>query len=100
VATAYTRHSREMVDEEHLMAGRETLWHAVRWPLVLIVIAVLGIGVAFLLDQTSGPTRELALTIGAPSLTLLLPVGVLWLLVAVITFTWRRRRHNRRGLES
>ncbi len=74
------------------MAGRETLWHAVRWPLVLIAIAGTGVGVAFLLDQTSGPSRELALTIGAPSLTLLLPGGVLWLLVAVIAFAWHRHR--------
>jgi hypothetical protein len=68
-----------------IKAGRETLWHAVRWPLVLIAMVGTGIGVAFLLDQTSGPTREWTLTIGAPSLTLLLPGGVLWLLVAVIT---------------
>ncbi|HYZ08369.1 MAG TPA: hypothetical protein VE709_07210 [Pseudonocardiaceae bacterium] len=76
------------------MAGRETLWRAVRWPLVLIVIASIGVGVAFLLDQTSGRTREWALTIGAPSLTFLLPGGVLWLLIAVIAFTWRRRRRR------
>ncbi len=74
------------------MAGRETLWRAVRGPLVLIAIAGTGVGVAFLLDQTSGPARELALTIGAPSLALLLPGGVLWLLVAVIAFAWRRYR--------
>ena len=36
--------------------------------------------------------REWALTVGAPSLTLLLPGGVLWLLVAVIAFAWRRHR--------
>ncbi len=81
------------------MAGRETLWWAVRWPLLLIAIAGTGVGVSFLLDQTSGPTHEWALTIGAPSLIFLLPGGVLWLLVAMIAFAWRRGRRGRRGLE-
>ena len=80
------------------MAGRETLWWAVRWPLVLIAIAGTGVGVSFLLDQTSGTTKELALTIFVASLIFLLPGGAL-LLVAVIAFAWRRGRRGRRGLE-
>ena len=80
------------------MAGRETLWRAVRGPLVLTVIAGTGVGVAFLLDQTSGTTKELSLTILVASLIFLLPAGVL-LLVAVIAFAWRRHWRGRQGFE-
>jgi hypothetical protein len=65
------------------------LWRAVRWPLLVLAIAGLGIGVAAALDRTA--VREWALTIGAPALTVLLPVGLVWLVVAVIIYVVRRR---------
>lgn len=74
------------------MAVRDTLLRAVRWPVVLILVAGAGVGAAFLLDLSSSLSiREFSLTIGAPSL-LLLAGGVLWLLGAVIRFAWRRHR--------
>jgi hypothetical protein len=65
------------------------LWRAVRWPLLVLAIAGLGIGVATALDRTAA--REWALTIGGPALTVLLPVGLVWLAVAVIVYVVKRR---------
>ena len=67
---------------------QQDLWAATRAPLSILAVAVVGIGIAFALDQTSA--REHALTIGAPALTLLLPLGLVWLGVA-LTLHWRRR---------
>jgi hypothetical protein len=72
-----------------MRSGRD-LWRAVRWPLLVLAIAALGIGVASALDRTAA--REWALTIGGPALTVLLPVGLVWLLVAVIRYLVQRRR--------
>ena len=49
----------------------------------MLLLAVTGVLVvtATILDQTSA--REYALVIGAPALTILLPVGVVWLVVAL-----------------
>jgi hypothetical protein len=52
-------------------------------------VAVVGVGVAAVLDRTDA--REWALTIGAPALTVLLPVGLVWLLVAVVVHLVRRQ---------
>jgi len=71
-----------------LVLGRG-LWRAVRWPLLVLVIAGVGIGVATVVDRTDA--REWALTIGGPALTVLLPVGLVWLVVAVIVYLVRRR---------
>lgn len=76
------------------MTSHPTLWQAVRWPSLLLGVAVLGIVVAALLDRTAA--REWALTIGAPSLTILLPAGLLWLAVSIIRWLIRRRRHPSR----
>jgi len=65
----------------------QDLWTATRAPLSVLAVAVIGIGIAFALDQTSA--REHALTIGAPALTLLLPLGLVWLGVALVLH-WRR----------
>jgi hypothetical protein len=64
------------------------LWRAVRWPLLVLAVAVVGVGVAAVLDRTDA--REWALTIGAPALTVLLPVGLVWLLVAVVVHLVRQ----------
>jgi hypothetical protein len=71
------------------MPSEPSLWRAVRWPLALLVIAGVAIATATVLDQFK---NELSLTIGAPALTVLLPVGLVWLVVAVIVYAARRRR--------
>jgi hypothetical protein len=69
------------------------LWLAVRWPLLVLAIAGVGIGVAAVLDRTAA--REWGLTIGGPALTVLLPVGLVWLVVAVIIYVGKRRGDGR-----
>jgi hypothetical protein len=64
-------------------------WRAVRWPLLVLAVAGAGIGVAGALDRTSA--REGALTIGGPALTVLLPIGLVWLAVAVIRYVVKSR---------
>lgn len=71
------------------MRSGSDLWRAVRWPLLVLAVAGLGIVVANALDRTSG--REWALTIGGPALTVLLPVGLVWLVVALIRYIVQRR---------
>ena len=73
------------------------LWRAVRWPLLVVAVAGLAIAVAAALDQTDA--REWALTIGGPALVVLLPIGLIWLAVAVIRHLVRRRgvRSGQRG---
>jgi hypothetical protein len=75
---------------EDMTRARSDLGRAVRWPLLVLAIAALGIAVATVLDHTAA--REWALTIGGPALIVLLPVGLLWLLVAVVGHVVRRRR--------
>jgi len=72
------------------MAVEGSLWRAIRWPVLVIAAAVAAIAVAMVLDRTDA--REWALTIGGPALTVLLPAGLLWLLVAVVLYAVRRRR--------
>jgi hypothetical protein len=69
------------------------LWRAIRWPLLVLAIAGVGIGVATMLDRTAA--REGALTIGGPALTVLLPVGLAWLVVAVIRYVVKNRQGGR-----
>ena len=71
------------------MRSDRDLWWAVRWPLLVLAVAVAGITAAAVLDRTAA--REWALTVGGPSLTVLLPVGLVWLLVAVIRHVVRQR---------
>jgi hypothetical protein len=68
------------------------LLRAVRWPLLVVLTAGVGIGAATVLDRTAG--REWALTIGAPALTVLLPVGLVWLVAALIIHVVRRQGAN------
>lgn len=74
------------------MATQPNLWRTIRWPAVLVAVACLGIAAAAILDRTDA--REWALTIGAPSLTILLPLGLLWLATAVVIHLVRRRRQR------
>jgi len=72
------------------MALEHSLWRAVRWPLVVLLVAMVGIATATILDEVY--SSEWSLTIGAPSLWLLLPVGAGWLVVAVVTYLMHNRR--------
>ena len=74
------------------MRSDRDLWRAIRWPLLVLAVAGVGIGLATVLDRTVA--REWALTIGGPALTVLLPVGVVWLVVAVIIYLVRRQGAN------
>jgi hypothetical protein len=71
-----------------MMEPRGDLWRAIRWPLLVVAIAAPGIVIAAALDRT--PAREWALIIGGPSLVVLLPIGLLWLLVAVVRYAVSR----------
>lgn len=71
------------------MSAQPTLWRAVRWPLALLAVAAAGIAVATVMDQTSA--RESSLVIGAPALTVLLPLGLVWLVSALVLYAARRR---------
>jgi di/tricarboxylate transporter len=75
------------------MGAPPDLWRAVRWP--LLVLAVAGLAVAVALDQTEA--REWALTIGGPALVVLLPIGLIWLAVAVIRYVVQRGAAPQRG---
>jgi hypothetical protein len=81
------------VSEEDPVRSDRDLWRAVRWPLLVLAIAAVGIGVATALDRTAA--REGALTIGGPALTVLLPVGLAWLVVAVIRYGVKSREGGR-----
>jgi hypothetical protein len=75
--------------EEGMVDARGNLWRAVRWPLLVLVVA------AAALDQTAA--REWALTIGGPALVVVLPVGLLWLLVSLVRYVVQRRGTARRA---
>jgi hypothetical protein len=75
--------------EEDMMRSGSDLWRAVRWPVLVLAVAGLGIVVASALDRTAA--REWALTIGGPALTVLLPVGLVWLVVALIRYVVKSR---------
>ena len=79
--------------EEDLVHSDRDLWRAVRWPLLVLTISGMVIGVASALDRTAA--REWALTIGGPALTVLLPVGLAWLVVAVIRYLVKGREGGR-----
>jgi hypothetical protein len=71
------------------------LWRAVRWPLLVLAVAGLAIAVAAALDRTDA--REWALTIGGPALVVVLPIGLVWLAVAVIRYVVRPDAAPQRG---
>ena len=73
------------------MGAPPDLWRAVRW----LVLAVAGLAVAAALDQTEA--REWALAIGGPALLVLLPIGLIWLAVAVIRYVVQRGAAPQRG---
>jgi len=81
--------------QEDMMRSRSDLWRAVRWPTLVLAVAGRGIGVAIALDRTAA--REWALTVGGPALAVVLPVGLIWLLVAVVRYVVNGRRGGARS---
>jgi hypothetical protein len=71
-------------------ARPSALWRSLRWPVTALVVVGLLLMLAFALDTGSEGARDAALLIGAPTLYLLLPLAVLWLIVALVRH-WRRR---------
>lgn len=69
-----------------------TLPRALRWPLAATCFALTLVLAGFVLDQFGGTGRDLALIIGGPALTVLLPVSLIWLVTA---FVLHRRRGQR-----
>jgi hypothetical protein len=70
------------------MAHRQSLWQAIRWPLLVLLIGLAGLATAMVLDVAGS---EWSLSIGAPSLWFLLPIGGAWLLLAVFLHVRNRR---------
>lgn len=64
-------------------------WRALRWPVALLVVALVLVLVATVLDTGSARSRDVALLLGAPALYVLLPVAVVWAAVALVL---QRRR--------
>lgn len=73
--------------------GRTSLVRDLRWPLLVLAVGALGVGTAFVLDQTSA--YEYALTVGAPSFWVL-AVGAVWLVGAVAVRGIQQRAQSRR----
>jgi hypothetical protein len=64
-----------------------------RGPLITLGLAVLLLVAAVLLDRTAGEGgRDVALLLGVAALYFLLPVAVLWFVVAAVRQTRSRRR--------
>lgn len=73
------------------MKSEHPLWQAIRWPLLVLLVGVVGVATATILEEAF--RSEWSLTIGAPSLWLLATSSV-WLLIAVVAYLVRRRRTN------
>lgn len=73
------------------MDSESGLLRAVLPPLVLVTFGAVLIGIATIVDHT--PAHEWSLTIGAPSILILIG-GLIWLVVAVLIWYFNRR-HGR-----
>ncbi|HEX8508898.1 MAG TPA: hypothetical protein VF635_05310 [Propionibacteriaceae bacterium] len=67
------------------------LRHSLRWPLAATFLALSLVLAGFILDASPGMGRDLALILGGPALTVLLPASVTWLIVASVM---HYRRHK------
>ena len=68
---------------------------SLRWPALATCLSVSLILAGFILDRSPGTGRDLALLIGGPALTALLPASLVWLILAFVLH--RRRRKTREG---
>lgn len=75
--------------------GDSSVWRSVRWPIAACCTALILYLAARLLDRLPpGAGRETALLLGAPAITVLLPMSILWLLVALLLNRRGRREHD------
>jgi hypothetical protein len=63
---------------------------AVRWPLLTLALAIALLVTGFVLDAGPATVRDAALVVGVAALYVLLPIGVVWLVVAMIMYGRRR----------
>jgi hypothetical protein len=69
------------------MSGR---LRAVRWPLLTLALAVALFVTGFVLDGGPATARDAAIVVGVTALYVLLPIGVIWLVIAMIMYGRRR----------
>ncbi len=74
-------------------------WRALRRPVCALVAVGVLIALAFALDTGSATDRDLALIVGAPTLFVLLPLAVGYLVVAAVRFGRRDRRSEAAGTD-
>ena len=65
---------------------------SVCWPLAATCFALVLVLAGFILDRFPGTSRDFALVIGGPALTVLLPLSVIWLVAALVLHYRRGRR--------
>ena len=71
-----------------------TVWRAVRWPVAALVSTLVLLAIGLVLDTLPpGRGHEMALVIGGPALTVLLPLSLLWFVACLVIYD-RRRRQN------
>ena len=71
-----------------------TAWRAVRWPVAALVTTLVLLVVGLVLDTLPpGRGHEMALVVGGPALTVLLPLSLLWLVASLVLHDRRRRQH-------
>jgi len=71
----------------------QTVWRAVRWPVVALVSTLVLLQIGLMLDTLPpGGAREMALVIGGPALTVLLPLSLVWFIASLLRYRWRRQR--------
>jgi hypothetical protein len=64
------------------------------WPVVVVVVAVVAVGVAFVLDSGGSAQRDAALLVGTAGLWVL-AVGLVWLVAALGYLGYLAYRHRR-----
>lgn len=64
------------------------------WPVLVVVVAVVAVGVAFVLDSGGSSQRDAALLVGTAGLWVL-AVGLVWLIAALGYLAYRHRRPPR-----
>jgi hypothetical protein len=70
-----------------------TVWRAVRWPVVALVTTLVLLQIGLVLDtMPPGSAREMALVIGGPALTVLLPLSLVWFIASLLRYRWQRQR--------
>ena len=68
------------------------VWRAVRWPVAALVSTLVLLQIGLVLDTLPpGGAREMALVIGGPALTVLLPISLLWFIASLLHYRWRRQ---------